>query len=61
MKSKNKDNNYIVRMRVTHIKEFYVEARTVDEAKLKAINLEGEEGQILDTPDWEVLSVRENT
>jgi hypothetical protein len=61
MKSKNKDKNYIVRMRVTRIQEFYVEAHSVNEAELKAINLEGEEGQILDTPDWEVLSVRENT
>jgi hypothetical protein len=47
-------------LRVVRIQEYYIEADTVEEARRKALEFDGESGAIIETPDWEVVSLREN-
>jgi hypothetical protein len=50
---------WLALLRVVRIQEYYIEADTVEEARRKALEFDSEPGTILETPDWEVVSLRE--
>jgi hypothetical protein len=58
--NKKESTSWIVRMRVTHIQDFYVDAADEDEARRKANAWDSSEGGIVETPDWEIISVKPN-
>jgi hypothetical protein len=52
--------SYIVNMRITHNQDFYVEAESEDEARMKALNFNSEEGAIGELVDFDINSVELN-
>jgi hypothetical protein len=57
---KKESKSWIVTMRVTHIQEFFVDAVDEDRARQKASEFDSEEGMVIETPDWEIISVDPN-
>jgi hypothetical protein len=57
---KKESRSWIVRMRVTNIQDFTVEAIDENEARRKANAWDSSEGGVVETPDWEIISVDPN-